>query len=70
MTIHKTPFTNIQQELLRLYAHQVADTDLIEIKNLIGNYFAKRLSQMADVAWEKNNWSDEDMEAILNDPDQ
>jgi hypothetical protein len=70
MTIHKMPFTNIQQELLRLYAHQVADTDLIEIKNLIGNYFAKRLSQMADVAWEKNNWSDEDMEAILNDPNQ
>lgn len=70
MTIHKMPFTNIQQELLRLYAHQVADTDLIEIKNLIGNYFAKRLSQMANVAWEKNNWSDEDMEAILNDPNQ
>ena len=70
MTIHKTPFTNIQQELLRLYSHQVADTDLIEIKNLIGNYFAKRLSQMVDVAWEKNNWSNEDMEAILNDPNQ
>ena len=70
MTIHKTPFTNIQQELLRLYSHQVADTDLIEIKNLIGNYFAKRLSRMADVAWEKNNWSNEDMEAILNDPNQ
>ena len=70
MTIHKTPFTNIQQELLRLYSHQVADSDLIEIKDLIGKYFAKRLSQMADAAWEKNNWTDEDMEAILNDPNQ
>ena len=67
MTIHKMPFTNIQQELLRLYSHQVADADLIEIKDLIGKYFAKRLSQMADVAWEKNNWTDEDMDAILND---
>ena len=67
MTIHKMPFTNIQQELLRLYSHQVADADLIEIKDLIGKYFAKRLSKMADVAWEKNNWTDEDMEAILND---
>ena len=66
MTIHKMPFTNIQQELLRLYSHQVADADLIEIKDLIGKYFAKRLSQMADVAWEKNNWTDEDMDAILN----
>jgi hypothetical protein len=70
MTIHKTHFTNIQQELLRLYSHEVADTDLIEIKNLIGKYFAKRLSQKADEAWEKNKWTNEDMEAILNDPNQ
>ena len=57
---------NIQQELLRLYSHQVATSDLIEIKDLIGKYFAKRLSQMADVAWENNNWTNEDMEAMLN----
>ena len=49
MIIQKIPFTNIQQELLRLYSHQVADADLIEIKDLIGKYFAKRLSQMAEI---------------------
>ena len=70
MTIYKMPFTNIQQELLRLYSHQVTDTDLIEIKDLIGKYFAKRLTKIADAAWEKNKWTDEDMDAILNDSKQ
>lgn len=70
MVIHKTPFTNIQQELLKLYSHQVADSDLLAIKDLIGEYFAKRLSQMADIAWEKNNWTNDDMDSILNDTNQ
>lgn len=66
----KTPFSNLQLELLKLYAHQVSDSDLANIKELIGQYFAKRLTQLADDAWERNNWSDEDMERILNDPNQ
>ncbi len=69
-TALKTPFSNLQLELLKLYAHQVNESDLANIKELIGQYFAKRLTQFADDAWNKNNWSDEDMERILNDPNQ
>ena len=69
-TALKTPFSNLQLELLKLYAHQVDESDLANIKELIGQYFAKRLTQFADDAWGKNNWSDEDMERILNDPNQ
>lgn len=69
-TVLKTPFSNLQLELLKLYADQISDTDLANIKELIGQYFAKRLTQLADNAWETNNWSAEDMERILNDPDQ
>lgn len=63
-------FSNLQQELLRLFSHQVADEDLIQIKDLLGNYFAKRLSSMADDAWTEKKWTDQDMDAILNDPNQ
>lgn len=66
----RTPFSNLQLELLKLYAHQVSDADLANIKELIGQYFAERLTSLADEAWEKNNWTDEDMERILNDPHQ
>jgi hypothetical protein len=66
----KTPFTNLQQELLQLYAHQISEDDLVNIKELIGKYFAQRLSETADAAWNKNNWTDQDIENILNDPGQ
>lgn len=66
----RTPLSNLQLELLKLYARQVSDSDLSNIKEIIGRYFAERLTKMADEAWEKNNWTDEDMERILNDPNQ
>lgn len=66
----KMPFSNLQQELLQLYAHQVSEGDLANIKDLLGLYFANRLSQAADQAWQKNNWTNEDMEKMLNDPAQ
>jgi hypothetical protein len=70
MNAIKLPFTNLQQELLSLYSHQVAEKDLIEIKELIGQYFAKRLSNIADEAWKTNNWTNEHMDNILNESDQ
>ncbi|MCE7058491.1 hypothetical protein [Dyadobacter sp. CY343] len=66
----KMPFTNLQQELLQLYAHQVSEDDLVNIKELIGKYFALRLSSMADSAWDQNNWNQQSMEDLLNDPNQ
>ena len=66
----KLPFTNLQVELLRMYSHQVDEKDLLQIKELIGRYFANRLTRLADDAWERNGWSDEYMEALLNDVEQ
>lgn len=66
----KIHFTNLQQELLRLFAHQVDEKDLTQIKDLIGKYFANRLSSIADDTWQRNKWTDQDMEDILNDPNQ
>ncbi len=70
MVTQKMPLSNLQIELLRLYAHQVEEKDLFQIKELIGQYFAKRLSNLADEAWEKNAWTDKDMDDILNDENQ
>ena len=66
----KTKFTNLQQELLQLYARQVSEEDLRNIKELIGAYFAGRLNSLADVAWDKNGWTQQDMEDILNESSQ
>lgn len=66
----KTPLTNLQEELLQLYAKEVSDEDLNNIKELIGKYFAQRLTKLADDAWDNNGWTQQDMEDILNDPNQ
>ncbi len=66
----KLPFSNIQTELLKLYSHQISDYDLIQIKEMIGQYFAKRLSGLADETWEKNGWTNDEMDNILNEPNQ
>ena len=66
----KTPFSNIQQELLQLYERHISDDDLMNIKELIGQYFAKRLTNLADNAWARNQWTHQDMENVLNDPNQ
>jgi len=50
--------TNLQQELLKLYAQQVSENDLQNIRALLGQYFANRLTMLADKAWEQQGWSD------------
>lgn len=62
--------TNLQQELLQLYARNVSDDDLRAIHALIGQYFAQRLSKLADEAWEREGWSAQTMQDLLNDPNQ
>jgi hypothetical protein len=39
---------NLQKELLRLYAHQVQDEDLIAIRTMIGLYFAEKATRAMD----------------------
>jgi len=45
--------TNLQQELLKLYAQEVSESDLQNIRGLIGQYFADRFTTVADKAWEQ-----------------
>lgn len=58
--------TNLQQELLKLYAQQVSESDLQNIRELIGQYFANRLTTLADKAWEQQGWSEQTMHDWLN----
>ncbi|HRF39122.1 MAG TPA: hypothetical protein PK198_10060 [Saprospiraceae bacterium] len=54
-----------QLEILKLFSRELDDNDLIEIKRLIVKYLDQKITKMADDIWEKNNWTDEDMERIL-----
>ena len=46
------PFSNIQLEILKLFADNVADEDLVAIKDLISRYFFEKVKDEADRIWE------------------
>jgi len=54
-----------QLDILKLFSRELEEKDLIEIKRLIVKYLADKVTGMADEVWDKNNWSQEDMEKLL-----
>ena len=46
------PFSNVQLEILKLFADNVADEDLVAIKELISRYFFEKAKDEADKIWD------------------
>ncbi|MBY0435838.1 MAG: hypothetical protein K2U26_17215 [Cyclobacteriaceae bacterium] len=44
----KPGFSNLQLEILKLYANGISDSQLMEIKWLLGKYFAEKATQGMD----------------------
>lgn len=66
-----TKFTPLQMELLKLYSKDIAEEDLIAIKQLIADYFTDKLQQKVSEAALKSGYqTQEDFDLILNDPNQ
>ncbi|WP_111669418.1 hypothetical protein [Algoriphagus litoralis] len=66
----KNPFTNLQLELLKIFSHDLSEKELKEIKALLQDYFSKKAIKEADEVWEKESWSKEKIESILNDSER
>ena len=56
------PLSNVQQQLLKLYAAGVPDDKLLEISDLIANYLLDQARNEADEIWLKKKYG----EAQLN----
>jgi hypothetical protein len=61
-------FSNVQQELLKLYRTDVPDEVLIEIKELLSRFFAERAMDGMDKLWDEQGWNNETMDKWLNSP--
>lgn len=64
MAYNNQKMTNLQLELLKLFSMKVSDNDLLEIKNLISNFFANKAMDEADKYWSENNMTDKDAEIL------
>ncbi len=63
----KPPLTNLQLELLKLYAHQLPEDQLLEIKLLLGRYFAQKATDAMQKTWQEQQLSPEDMKKWANE---
>ncbi len=63
----KQPLTNLQLELLKLFARDLPEQDLIAIRQMLIQYFAKESMDLADYAWKKKGWNKADEEHFLNE---
>jgi hypothetical protein len=62
-----TRLTNLQLELLHLFAREVEENDVIEIKKMLLQYFVQKSMKIAEEAWDKNGWTAEDEDKMLNE---
>jgi hypothetical protein len=53
--------SNLQLELLKLYARGVSDEELSAIRDMLANFFANKLMDEVDAVWEKKGYSNETM---------
>lgn len=63
----EAPLSNIQLELLKLYATGISDKHLEELKDVMAGFFVKKARAKADQIWDKKGYSDETVQTWLDE---
>ena len=66
MTQIKQPLSNVQLELLKTFSYTLSDEELLELKEMLVAFFAKRLVKTANKVWDDKGWSNEMVDRMLN----
>ncbi|MCB0519169.1 MAG: hypothetical protein H6577_05425 [Lewinellaceae bacterium] len=61
----KSPLSNVQIELLELFADNYSDDELVELKQMLVAWRFKKLKEAANKAWDEKGYTAEDMERLL-----
>lgn len=65
MTTTPKRLTNLQLELIKYFSYDVSEKEMLDIKQMLSQYFAKKVMDRMDDLWEKNDWSDDTMDEWL-----
>lgn len=57
------PLSNVQRELLTLFAKNVPERHLLELKSLIARFLMERATEEATAIWDERGYSDESLVA-------
>jgi hypothetical protein len=58
--------TNLQLELLKMFRYNLAESQLIELKELLSEYFLNKVDTEMDKVWNDKDWSNSTMESFAN----
>lgn len=61
------PFSNVQLELLKLYAAGVKDEHLSELKEVMARFLFEKARASADAVWDDKGYTEETVKNWLND---
>lgn len=61
------PFSNVQMELLKLYATDLSERDMNDLRDTLARFYAEKSINLADEVWEKKGMTNDDMDHWLND---
>ena len=62
------PLNKAQIDILKLLSRIKTEDQLLELKKVIVDFYAKRLMDKADEIWEERGYTQEDMERLANLP--
>ena len=59
------PLTNLQAELLKLFARQIPDEQLEELKNVIARFLLEKARDKADKIWDEKGYDEQAIDKLL-----
>jgi hypothetical protein len=59
--------TNLQKELLKVFSMDLDESQLSEIRSLLANYFAQKVTSEVDLLFKENNWDQKKIEEWASD---
>jgi hypothetical protein len=63
----RQPLSNVQVELLKIYSTNITEPELIELKDLLAQFYAKKSIEFANKAWKEKNLTNDIMDQWLNE---
>ncbi len=59
--------TNLQIELLKVFAYTLDDATLLQIRELLAKFFAEKATQRMDEIWQERGYTNETMDNWLQE---
>ena len=67
MTTIQAPLSNLQLELIKLFRYELPDEQLLDIRRMLAQYFAQKVTDEMSQLWDERDWSDTTIEGWKNE---